>query len=784
MKTTTKKLIALLLLTAMLLGAAPVAHGAIQMPLKGVQDYPSLPQPYHMLDWQDMTLKFIDLVTDENAEGQYFPLISWNPEGYRGVDRSFAFASYVGRDMTLGGGESVTLFSMLLSATLMGLDMRDYKGEDFLDTTEVYYTHSIGTYFNNPGSMGGQTFWYELFPAMLHTMLVTQYPDEALMKRRDKNSADAWYDACVNLGGADLDFDCVSYDFITKQKVIGRWKEPDAAAGIAFIEYMNYILHGDEKYLEAAKWCMDWLEEIEYNPLYEVMGYYAALIGARMNAEQGTNYSIGRFLNWMPGNDSRPRVGWGVINQNWSGYDCYGIAGSEPYAGGYAFAMNTFVQSSAIAPVARYDGRYADMIGKWLLNAANAVRLFYPNQLPEGHETSPDLEGDPEGVIPYEGMRASYNNKKPIAMGDPLLYGWAKTDRSLYSGAPSGMMAAMMDFTEIEGIMRFDLLKTDYAHGDAYPTYLYYNPYQDEKAVTLSLADGSYDLYDSASGRYLMQSVSGDVSVPLSPLHSTVVVVLPAGVQLENRGAYTYAGDVLVGSARSGLILNSPVKGANVSGALDVSLTAFVESYDAIESLKITLGGDTIYEGPYADALRVDTSKVASGTKKLRAHITTRQGYVETDEAEVKVSNNPSVIASYTPNQMEAQWESIPSMPASIKRVGAQVLITETGSATWGGAQSPWFFIDLDRASTLTLEVGKTEPCVAIQLYLDGAPWGYYLLGDTSLDDRIQIDVRQALENYHPDVKFEGVHAARLYLLATGQEGATVGVKRLSLKYD
>ena len=784
MKSTIKKLTALLLLTAMLLGVFPVAHGAIQMPLMGVKDYPSLPQPYKMLDWKEMTLKFIDLVTDENAEGQYFPLLSWNPEGYMGVDRSFAFASYVGRDMTLGGGESVTLFSMLLSATLMGLDMRDYKGEDFLDTTEVYYSNALGTYFNNPGSRGGQTFWYELFPAMLHTMLVTQYPDEALMMQRDKNSADAWYSACVNLGGADLDFDCVSYDFITKQKVIGNWKEPDAAAGIAFIEYLNYILHGDEKYLEAAKWCMDWLEEIEYNPLYEVMAYYAPLIAARMNLEQGTNYSVGRFLDWMPGNDSKPRIGWGVINQNWSGYDCYGIAGSEPYAGGYAFAMNTFVQSSAIAPVARYDGRYADMIGKWLLNAANAVRLFYPNQLPEGHETCPDLEGDPEGVIPYEGMRASYKGKQPIAMGDPLLYGWAKTDRSLYSGTPSGMMAAMMDFTEIEGIMRFDLLKTDYAHGDAYPTYLYYNPYQDEKAVTLSLGEGSYDLYDSASGKMLMQHATGDVLVPLSPLHSTVVVVLPADAQLETDGAYTYANGVFVGSARSGLLMNSPAKDTTVTGALDVSLSAFVESYDEIETLRITLGNQVIYEGPYADELKVNTNQVESGTKKLRAHIITKHGYVETDDVTVRVSNNPSVIAAYTPNQMEEQWESIPSMPAEIKRVGAQTLITEKASATWGGAQSPWFFIDLDKSATLMLEPGKMEPCVAIQLYLDGAPYGYYLLGDTTLNDRIFIDVQEALKTYHPNVKLEGEHLARLYVIATGQEGASIGVKRLTLKYD
>lgn len=39
--------------------------------------------------------------------------------------------------------------------------------------------------------------------------------------------------------------------------------------------------------------------------------------------------------------------------------------------------MNGFQQAAALAPVAKYDKRYARAIGKWLLNIANASRLFY-----------------------------------------------------------------------------------------------------------------------------------------------------------------------------------------------------------------------------------------------------------------------------------------------------------------------------------------------------------------------------------------------------------------------
>ena len=58
-----------------------------------------------------------------------------------------------------------------------------------------------------------------------------------------------------------------------------------------------------------------------------------------------------------------------------------GLVGSTTDGEGYAFAMNTFQWAGALTPVARYDTRYAHDIGKWMLNLANAARLFYPGSL-------------------------------------------------------------------------------------------------------------------------------------------------------------------------------------------------------------------------------------------------------------------------------------------------------------------------------------------------------------------------------------------------------------------
>ena len=66
-----------------------------------------------------------------------------------------------------------------------------------------------------------------------------------------------------------------------------------------------------------------------------------------------------------------------------------------------------------------------------MLNAANAARFFYPQYMPDEHETIPQLAAVTKGVIAYEGMAKSstfdklYTNlKAPVAQGElPLEVG-------------------------------------------------------------------------------------------------------------------------------------------------------------------------------------------------------------------------------------------------------------------------------------------------------------------------------------------------------------------------
>ncbi|MHB7984919.1 hypothetical protein, partial [Lacticaseibacillus paracasei] len=85
-----------------------------------------------------------------------------------------------------------------------------------------------------------------------------------------------------------------------------------------------------------------------------------------------------KMLAWSFDGTAICREGWGVLVGNWNGYDISGTVGSTVDRGGYGFLMNTYDMAWPIVPMARYNQAYANAIGKWMLNAANASKFFYP----------------------------------------------------------------------------------------------------------------------------------------------------------------------------------------------------------------------------------------------------------------------------------------------------------------------------------------------------------------------------------------------------------------------
>ena len=502
-----------------------------------VELMPNIPSPFQMRDWKALAKTYDEFVFNFKLSGDFLPLIWWD-KSHRNFKRdTFGLPSFVGSTKRGkdGSQEAINCTAAVLGATLVGIDKSNQDSHNWVLMCENYYNVDNGEYLflNTTNWKTGRTFWYEILPNILFYQLAYYYPNTGNFQDEMRTIANRWYEACVVMGG-EVDprkapnFDWTAFNLKDKEPVYnGRWREPDAAAGIAWLEYMAYVKWRRSRHLTGAKWGIQFLQKRVENPFYEILLPYGAYIAARMNAELGQNYDVQKFLNWCFEGDSVCRPGWGVIAENWGGYDCHGLCGSITDGGGYAFAMNTFQMAAALVPLVRYDSRFARAIGKWMLNAVNNARLFYTDFHEVKHQSCRFWMGDPNHVIAYEGLRKVWDDRTPYATGDAINLAYGAIDFGLYGSSHVGIFGGIISRTNDEKILQLDCLKTDFYHDRAYPTYLYYNPYEIEKVVEIDVGPEVKSLYDTTSHNFLQKNVSHRTSFVLLADSAAVVVISP-----------------------------------------------------------------------------------------------------------------------------------------------------------------------------------------------------------------------------------------------------------------
>ncbi len=522
-----------------------------QRSIKRISMMSDMPVPYKMIDWHKMALDFDQLVYDFNAKGEYWPMI-WIDDTRKNLDQTtFGIYTAIG-DIRQGneanGGmfhESLNSLGSLLGASLVGIDKSDQNGYNFVKMIQNYFNTENGwnIIMNNTcpeiallGGGYGRDWWYDVYPNVLFYGLADFYPDEGITSEIQLSIAEQFYKADSILDG-NYDFSFFDYGNMKGEKNHITSQE-DAAAGHAYILYNAYKKFGDERYLEGAKSALSAIENLTENRYYEILMPFGAYVAARLNAEQGTDFDPAIWINWSF-NPAVGRSGWGVLVGEWNGYDISGLAGSITHNDGYAFLMNTFDMAWPLVPMVRYDPSFADAIGKWMLNAANAARLMYPYEIPDDHQTLPQLKEITKGVIAYEAIihHSTFEYAKeipaPVAQGDGP--NWIKdnpdpTQFSVYGSGHVGIFGSIIEETNVKGILRLDLLATDFYRDEAYPTYLYYNPHEVVKNVELPKHNGA--VYNMITKDF----ISGKpdfISVP--PKHAVIVVLIPDnGVKIIN----------------------------------------------------------------------------------------------------------------------------------------------------------------------------------------------------------------------------------------------------------
>jgi hypothetical protein len=547
----------------MAIGIGVAGTCAQQIVIGRIEAMPNAPSPYLMRDWKSVARGYDSLLFNTALQGQYLPLSKTYTASvnYPGLT-SFGLQSYVGG--SLGNGEGINCIPAVVCASLAGIDKSNQHGVDWVSMCREWFNKANGQnlYLNSASAKTGDDWWYETMPNIFFYQLYSLYPATADFSSQFTTIADRWLAAINAMGGSTTPWSLANvqhraFDLAKMLPNNSGVVEPEAAGAIAWILYQAYVKTGDQKYRIGAEIALESLLVYPTNPSYEQQLPYGAYVAARMNAELGTSYDIPKMLSWCFANGDGTLRQWGVTVGTWGGYDCSGLIGEINHSNDYPFFMNTVEQVGALVPLVRYDDRYARAIGKWVLNAANASRLFFTEYLSDSHQDGAAWghQYDPGSTIAHEAMRQfNLTNAAttPFATGDAIRNGWGSTNYALYGASHVGIYGAIVETTNVSMILRLDLLKTDYYHTAAYPTYLYFNPYGSDTSVVLDVGGGPHDLYNNVSKSFQGQGVSGPTTVTIPANSAAVIAVVPAGGSLTHDLDKTLIDGVVV-DFRSGM---------------------------------------------------------------------------------------------------------------------------------------------------------------------------------------------------------------------------------------
>jgi len=539
-----------------------------QLQLSRIDSMPNLPQPFKIIDFKNLAKGYDSLVFDETQTGEYWPLI-WKDNSRKNFDQeTFGIYTAMG-DLRQGPKnndgifhESLATIGSVFGATLMGIDKSNQNGKNYVGMLKNYFNseNNWDIIMNNTspevallGGGYGRDWWYDVYPNVLFYGVANFYPEEKDYSEIMCSVADKFYKADSIMAG---NYQHSFFDYSTLEPK-DNWicKQQDVAAGHAYVLYSAYQKFEDPKYLKGAKSSLEALLAQKDNQFYEILMPFGAYVAARLNAEEGTNYDYNQILEWTFNGTPECREGWGVLLDNWNGYDVSGIVGSTVDHGGFGFLMNTYDTMWPLVPMVRYDQRYANMIGKWMLNASNALKLFYPYEMPDEHQSIPEQKHHTKGVIAYEGLiKESHfeeyeDLKAPIAIGDGPH--WVKgnpdvSQFSVYGSGHVGIAGSIISKTNVENILQLDLLATDFFRKDALPSFLYYNPNEEIKEVSINVGKEQLKIYDALKRAFIAENVKNNFTFSIAKENASLLVMVPQNAKISEKNGKLYANDVVI----------------------------------------------------------------------------------------------------------------------------------------------------------------------------------------------------------------------------------------------
>ena len=619
-----------------------------------VNDFPNIPDNYHYFDYKKKALELDKILysfaeIDEAISPVYISndMSSWSPVGFwidqareptsynpletGYLKRTFGMPTYIGDNrVASSGSEAMTTISSVLGSSYAGIDKQNQmiadKKHDFVEMT--FASYDTGSQLVHNYGLQGQSFWYDIFPQIMFARLYDLYSETPYMREMVINGADQWLEALpyFQIDG-NVSYEFVGFNVVLESPtLIGNHIEPPNG-GLAFLFYSAYQITGEEKYLNGAKEVLDYLQTYQKNPNYEALTDYAPLVAAILNRDYGTSYDVGKFLDYVFDGDSSFRPGWSVLSGNFGNYPIDGLVGQ---AGDYAFLMNSLHLATVLAPMTKYDPRYANAIGKYLLNLVNNARYFFPQSLSLSHQSMNGyLPFDKSGVLAYEGFRNNYNSMNGYAMGDATAMFAQPCDLSVYSSAFIGGMSALVEETNVKGILQINLNATDSFGDNKYPTYLFYNPFEEDKQVIVDVGLNKVNVFDLTTNGIAAENVSDLINLRIPANSSKIITILPLDIAINKNGNDIFAGPYKLSRYQASVNFENLNTRQELTSSSVIKIETYAPKNDEIVTMRIFFGDIMAYEGLPISEFSYQKSILPDTDYTLKVEITTQNGLVD-----------------------------------------------------------------------------------------------------------------------------------------------------------
>ncbi len=555
-----------------------------------------LPNPLDMVNWKQNSADYYRMLFDPHAVGRNLPAVAVSSNG-----TAFGINGYLVTNAPEINGEAENNLGALVGAELLGLNMKSLYGFNWDLMGANWFSSSAGMYVLRPSQSAGQLNGgiYGIWPMALGYMYGSLHSADPVIRSQMLSQSAVVLNIAELYGAPNhLNFNPdISYDIGLRQLVPATTEQTaamGAAANFGWQLLMGYQWTGNTQYLACAQAMLQW--QLDHPARYESVVQHGPLAVARLDAQYGYNLDLARMMDSFYGDGNRApawsKPWWGLtVNASPGGLDADGLdcdrsADRQAAVGWNAFSMGTFQNAAWLAPVARYDQRFAHSIGRTLLNLANSARFLRGIDLDWYHQDHKDWRDalpNPAwytNALPYQGAGYLWPSEKlsstsanadgggvyysPYDTGDdygtfgtgtnyyyqkanpPIHFSADSQNIAPYSGNHVGFLGLVWNSTDVAAIPAWDLLGSDYYHPAAYPSYLVCNPFTTATNVNFNFGSTNFDLYDAVSGVFLMRSVSGTQSITMGPDQAMVLVCAPPGGTVSYSGSQMLVNGVVV----------------------------------------------------------------------------------------------------------------------------------------------------------------------------------------------------------------------------------------------